>query len=171
MWQPQNPICCHYYFIMGPSTPFFFFGFLTLCVFLHLSLTSLCMSHWCLLVPPFMVLLLYFLLLLLLSLALLLLLPFILLLLSFLSLLLLSLALLLCTASFHLAVTFLPWTVATFLHVVIIASFCIVASCKGQTGQKKVAAVLLILATFKTLGQFDIFPFKPLSPLWMRSTK
>jgi hypothetical protein len=93
------------------------------------------MSHWCLLVPPFVSLLLYFLLLLLLSLALLLLLPFILLLLSFHALLLLSF----------------------MLHVVIVA---LLHCAKGKLG-KKIVAVLLILATSKTLGQFDIFPFNP----------
>jgi hypothetical protein len=62
------------------------------------------------------------------------------------------------TASFHLAVTFFPCTVATFLHVVIVASFCIV---QRANWAKKIATILLILATFKTLGQFDIFPFNP----------
>jgi hypothetical protein len=62
------------------------------------------------------------------------------------------------TASFHPAVTFLPCTVATFLHVVIIVSFCIVQRAKWA---KKNRGSILILVTFKTLGQFDIFPFNP----------
>jgi len=39
------------------------------------------------------------------------------------------------TASFHPAVTFLPCTVATFLHASC-CNCCVVALCKGQTGQK-----------------------------------
>ncbi len=121
----------------GPKHPFFF-GFLTLCVFLHLSLTSLCMSHWCLLVPPFMPLLLYFLLLLLLSLALLLLLPFILLLLFFHALLLLSFMLLLL-----------------FLF----------ALCKGQNGQKKIAAVFWYWLHLRPLANLTFSPLTPIPSL------
>jgi len=180
MWQPQNPICCHYYFIMGPSTPFFFFGFLTLCVFLHLSLTSPlhvtlvlvgASLHGTITLLPFAC----------------------------------HIGASWCLPSWYYYFTsfcccYFPWR----CYYCFLSSccyfpsfrccyfpwrcyYCFLSSCcyfpsmnccyfpsccyycfflhccmvQRANWAKKVAAVLLILATFKTLGQFDIFPFNP----------
>ncbi len=83
----------------GPKHPFFFFGFLTLCVFLHLSLTSPLLVTLVLVGAS---------------------LHGTITLLPFAAATFLGVAI---TASFHPAVTFLPFAAATFLGVVITASF------------------------------------------------
>lgn len=129
----SNPICCHYYFIMGPSTPFFL-------VSIHCVSSCICRS-----------------------------LPFA-----------CHIGACWCLPSCHYYFTsfcccYFPWR----CYYCFLSSYCYFASmhccyfpsccyycfflhcAKGKLEKNKIAAFLLILLTFKTLGQFDIFPLNP----------